>query len=132
VKCFGLKPQGTLQRFEQSNVLGDIIVLVSDPFGDSDCAVGGAVNDDSNARRARIPERAAIDVSHEICHCVSELVTTMRDQFPGVKMLTWFPHTFLVATHAFEHLWMFLCKNGKNLISHSLSNNDSTGYVSGS
>jgi len=23
------------------------------------------------------------------------------------------------------HLWMYLCKNGKNLISHSLNNNDS-------
>ncbi|MFZ0797164.1 MAG: hypothetical protein WCA13_00920 [Terriglobales bacterium] len=62
----GLKPQGTLQRFKQSNVLGDIIVLVPDPFSDSDCAVRGTVDYDANTRRAGIPERAAIDVSHEV------------------------------------------------------------------
>jgi hypothetical protein len=55
-----------LQRFQQSNVLSDIIVLAPDPFGDSDCAGGGAVDYHSNTRRAGIPERAAIDVGHEI------------------------------------------------------------------
>ncbi|MGA7847491.1 MAG: hypothetical protein WCA13_00180 [Terriglobales bacterium] len=66
MKRFGLEPQGTLQRFHQSNVLGNIIVLVSDPFGDSDCAVSGAVDYDANARWAGISERAAVDVCHEI------------------------------------------------------------------
>jgi hypothetical protein len=66
VQRVGLKPQGTLQRFKQSKVLGDIIVLAPDRFVDSDGAVGGAVNDHSNTRRAGIPERAAIDVGHEI------------------------------------------------------------------
>ena len=50
-------------------VLGDIIVLVSDPFGDPDSAVGGSVNHDSNTRWAWIPERATVDVSHEVRHC---------------------------------------------------------------
>ena len=66
MKRLGLEPQGTLQRLKQSNVLGDIIILAPDRFGDSDGAVGGAVNDHSNTRRAGIPERAAIDVGHEI------------------------------------------------------------------
>ena len=66
MKCLGLKPQGTLQRFQQSNVLSDIIVLAPDPFGDSDCAGGAAVDYHSNTRRAGIPDRAAIDVGHEI------------------------------------------------------------------
>jgi hypothetical protein len=66
MKRISVKAQGTLQCLKQSNVLGDIIVLVSDPFGDSDCTVGGAVDDHSNTRRAGIPERAAIDEGHEI------------------------------------------------------------------
>jgi len=75
---------------------------MSDPFGDSDGAVSGAVDYHSNARRAWIAARAAIDVGHEVCHCVNALVTTMRDRFPGVKMLTGFPHTsFVVPVRAF-------------------------------
>ena len=66
MKRLGLEPQGTLQRLQQSHVLGDIIVLVSDPFGDSDGAIRGAVDYHSNARRAGIPERAAIDVGYEV------------------------------------------------------------------
>jgi len=59
------------------------------------------------------------------------MVTTMPDVFSGVKMFTWSLHTLLVVAHAFEHLWMFLWKNGKNSICHSLSSNDSMGCVSG-
>ena len=33
--------------------------------------------------------------------------------------------------YAFEHLWTLLCKNGKNLIFHSLSDDDSLVCVSG-
>jgi hypothetical protein len=55
----------------------------------------------------------------------------MPDVFSGVKMFTWSLHTLLVVAHAFEHLWMFLWKNGKNSICHSLSSNDSMGCVSG-
>jgi len=66
VKRLGLKPQRTLQRFQQSNVLGDIIVLVPDPFGDSDRAVGGTVHYHANTRWPGVSERAAVDVGHEI------------------------------------------------------------------
>ena len=61
-----LKPQSALQSLQQSDVLGDVIVLVSDPFCDSDGAVRRTVNDNANAGRAGIPERAAIDVGYEI------------------------------------------------------------------
>jgi len=52
--------------FDQTDVLGDIIVLAPDPFGDSDGAVCGTINYHSNTLRAGIPERAAIDVGHKI------------------------------------------------------------------
>ncbi len=35
-----------------------------------------------------------------------------------------------VLAHAFGYLWLFLWENGKKLISHSLSDNDSMGCVS--
>ena len=66
MKRLGLKPQGTLQRLKQRHVLGDIVVLVPDPFGDSDGAVFRAADYHSNTRRAGIAERAAIDMGHEI------------------------------------------------------------------
>src|ERR1035441_4901683 len=66
VKRISVKAQGTLQCLKQSNVLGDIIVVGSALFADSDSTVGVAVDDPSNTRRAGIPERAAIDEGHEI------------------------------------------------------------------
>ncbi len=66
MKRLGLKPQRALQRLKQSHVLGDIIVLVPDPFGNPDGVVCGAADYHSNTGRAGIPERAAIDVGHEI------------------------------------------------------------------
>ena len=36
-------------------------------------------------------------------------------------MLAWSLRTLLGAARAFERLWVFLCKNGKQLISHSLA-----------
>ena len=47
-------------------------------------------------------------------------------------MLAWSLRTLLGAARAFEGLWMFLCKNGKQLVSHSLSNHGSMGCVSDS
>jgi hypothetical protein len=60
------KPQGALQRLKQGNVFGNIIVLAPDPFRDSDGAVRRTINHDSNTGWAGIPERAAIDIGHEI------------------------------------------------------------------
>ncbi len=49
-----------LQGFEQGQVLGNIVVLVTDPFGDSDPARFRAINHDTDASRARIAQGAAI------------------------------------------------------------------------
>ena len=61
----------------------------------------------------------------------------MPDVSSGVKIF--YLIFYLIPAHtpcgscprAFEHLWMLLCKNGRKLISHSLSDNDSMGCVSG-
>ena len=64
----GTKLQGELQRLEQGDILGDIIVLMPDGFFDFDSSVGRAVDHYSNTRRAGIPEGAAIDVGNQIRH----------------------------------------------------------------
>jgi hypothetical protein len=68
-----------LQRLHQGNVLGNIIVLAPDPSGDSNGAVGGAatgaIDYHSNTRRARIPQRTAIDVGYEIRRCRDRTLT---------------------------------------------------------
>jgi hypothetical protein len=50
-----------LQRFKKSSILGDIIVLMSDPLLDFDLPICRAVDYHSNAGRTWIPERSAID-----------------------------------------------------------------------
>jgi len=52
MKCRRVKPHGAVQSLEQRNVLGDIIVLPSDPLCDSDCAVSRAVDYHPNTRWA--------------------------------------------------------------------------------
>src|SRR5258708_2479089 len=51
VKSLGLEPQRILQRFQQSNILGDIIVLAPYPFGNSDFSVSVTVNYNPNTQR---------------------------------------------------------------------------------
>lgn len=58
------------------------------------------------------------------------LKTPCLHQGLDVKMLPWFRHALPIAAQVFEHLWMQLCKNGKNLIFHSLNDNDSMGCIS--
>src|SRR5437899_1079394 len=50
------KFQGTLECLKKCDVLGDIIVLVADPLVDFDRPACRAVDHDSNAGRAGIPE----------------------------------------------------------------------------
>ena len=66
VKFRGLQGQSALQRLHQSGVLGDVIVLVADPFSNSDLAALASVDHDPNAGWPRISQRAAIYVGHEI------------------------------------------------------------------
>jgi hypothetical protein len=53
-----------LQRFQRSNVPGDIIVLMSDPFGDPDGAIGGPQLPLQYQTGLVIAARAAIYVGH--------------------------------------------------------------------
>jgi len=62
--------------------------------------------------------------------CSSALAPIMRDVFSGVKTLARSRLSGWAVVHALEHLWMFLCKNRENLISHSLRDTASMGYVS--
>ena len=64
----GSKPQGALQCLKQRKVFSDVIVLMSNPFGDPDRAICGAVNHHPNTGGPGIPERAAIDVGYKIWH----------------------------------------------------------------
>jgi hypothetical protein len=56
--------QGVLKCFQQSEILGHIVVLAADPFGNFDLMSLRAVDYDSNARRPRIAQRATIDIGH--------------------------------------------------------------------
>ncbi len=83
----GVKPQGTLQRFQQSNVLGDIIVLVSDhlailivPSAGPSITLQYQMGPDSRVSRRRCKPRGPA-----LC---GELVPTMPDVSSGVKILT--------------------------------------------
>ena len=60
----GFESYSALQSFQQRNVFGNIVVLMPDPFGDSNSAMLGTVNDHSNARRPRVPQGATIHVGH--------------------------------------------------------------------
>jgi hypothetical protein len=44
MKSRRVKPYGAVQSLEQRNVLGNVIVLPSDPLCDPDCAVSRAIN----------------------------------------------------------------------------------------
>lgn len=70
---FRVKFYRVLQSFEQGDILGDIVVLMSDPFFDFNRSTRGAFNQNSNSRRTGIPLRSAINVGNEIRHAAGVL-----------------------------------------------------------
>src|SRR6266496_6428468 len=68
VQCSGAKLKSQLQSFKKSSILGNVVVLMSDPLLDFDLLVSRTVDYHSNAGRTWIPERSAIDVGNEIRH----------------------------------------------------------------
>ena len=60
-----VKYQGVLQGFQQSHVLGHVIVLVADPFGDPDLLSICRLHYYANARWAGIAVRAAVNVGNK-------------------------------------------------------------------
>ena len=68
MKCSGAKLYGELQCFEKSDVLSDIVVVMSNRFVYFHRAVCSTVDHDSDPGGPRIPEGSAIDVGNEIRH----------------------------------------------------------------
>ena len=68
VEGFGLDGDGVLQGFHEGNVLGDIVVLMPDPLGDSNGFAAQSLNHYANARWARVSVRPAIDIRDQIGH----------------------------------------------------------------
>jgi len=66
VKLPGFEAQSALQGFQQSNILGHVIILASNPLRDSDGRALGSVNHDSNPGRPRVSQRATVYVGHHI------------------------------------------------------------------
>jgi hypothetical protein len=62
----GFPVEGALERFEEGDVFGDIIVLPADPLGDESAAAGGVFDNDANAGRPRAAVGAAIDVGYQL------------------------------------------------------------------
>lgn len=62
MKFSSVTRDSVLQRFHQSCVFGNIIVLMPNPFSDSDRAVRTTANDHTNARWAGISQTSAIDI----------------------------------------------------------------------
>jgi len=60
-----LERHGVLQSFHESGVFGDIVVLVADPFCDSNRPALAAIDDNPNARRPGISQAATVHVGHE-------------------------------------------------------------------
>jgi len=58
--CFQI--HGALQSFKQGKILGNVVVLVTDPFSDGDAPGFGTINDYANASRSRVAARAAVNV----------------------------------------------------------------------
>src|SRR5438093_1489859 len=65
VYFLGFESHGTLQRLQQGEIFGDVVVLPSDRFRDTYRAIETTINDDPNTRRSRISQRPTVDVSHQ-------------------------------------------------------------------
>ncbi len=68
VEFLRLACHGILQGFHECRVLGDIVILMANPLGDADRTVCAAINDHSNARRARISQASAVYIGHQFWH----------------------------------------------------------------
>src|SRR5579863_5008990 len=57
-----------LQGLEQGDVLRHVVILVANPFGDSDRAALDAVDNYANTGRPGISQRAAVNIGYEMRH----------------------------------------------------------------
>ena len=85
----GIHGKRDLDGFEKCDVLGDIVVVVSNPLGDAELGSAGILDYDSNTGRSRISMGSAVDVSHQFRHFVSSI--TQCFNIDGcVKRLMWY------------------------------------------
>ena len=61
--CFQAKR--VLQGFQESDVLGDVVVLVADPLRDPDLLALGILDDDTDPRWSWTAMRAAVNVGNK-------------------------------------------------------------------
>ena len=87
---FGVKRESALQGFHQRDVLGDVVILMANPFGDPDGAAGAAINDHPNAGRARVSLGSPIDISYQFGDHSSSTISKMRRERDRVKMIIGF------------------------------------------
>jgi hypothetical protein len=65
VEGFGFRGNRVLEGFHESDVFGDVIVLMADPFGDADGTAGAAIDDDANTGRPGITQGTAVHIRHQ-------------------------------------------------------------------
>ena len=65
VQRLGIQVQRALKGFEQSQVFGDIVILMTDPLGNSNRCTIRRTEHHSNTRRPWIAQRTAVYMSHE-------------------------------------------------------------------
>jgi len=78
VKCFGFKRYCILKGFKQGNIFSHVVVLASNPFGDSDPVAIGALDNYANPGRTRISQAPAVNISDKSQHKTLFLSSTMR------------------------------------------------------
>ena len=64
IECGGFRLCGVLQCFQKSDVLGHIVVLMTDPFRDVDDLAAGLFDDDSNTGGSRTAMGSTVNVSN--------------------------------------------------------------------
>jgi len=90
VQGLGVEGDSALQGFHEGNVFGDVVILVADPLGDADGAVGAAIDDDSNAGGPRVSLGTAVHIGYEFCYHCWPTLSKMRRDGCTVKMNLWF------------------------------------------
>src|SRR5207249_4741198 len=74
----------------QGHVFGHVVILVTNPFGNSKLPARGTLNHHSNTRWPRVSQGAAIYVGYESRHQAYPFAGTMRQRSLRVKRFVWF------------------------------------------
>ena len=122
---FGLKRESALQGFHQRDVFGDVVILMTNPFGDADGAAGAAINDHANAGRARVSLGSPIDISYQFGDHSGSTISKMRRERDRVKMIIGFGVDFCFILV----MCKILCKSSNYSQPKFLKNDSTTSYL---